>query len=523
MLLTINNQIKALIFLENRTYHTRSALHLRKRPIRSPCAAIITNSITMVETDDHRRADHVVLFPFMAQGHLAPFRCLAALVRRCRPDARVTVVATSGTADSLCAQLAQDAIGVHALTLDSSIGSNGSSQQLIDLFLAAESLRPAFHRFVADLRRSDPGAVVHVVSDMFLASTADGVAPEDPGVMRSVLLTTGGYGAALYFSLWDSVPLVPDDDECFRPRYFPDVCVHRSQLTDHLAAADGGDAWSKFIRRQIAAFSRADTLLVNTVEKLEPKGLSMLRQWLNNVPIFPVGPLLRTARSPSPSAEKTMTASPILAWLDKQPPGSVLYVSFGSQYTISERQTRELALGLEKSGHRFLWVIRPAADVNGDEPSSGLPESFAERMEASGRGLVARCWAPQVEVLAHASTGAFLTHCGWNSAQESLAAGVPMLAWPLSAEQFYNAKMMAEEMGVCVELARGNGGVVGRDEVAEAIKTVLDETSEVGAAIRRKAAEAKEVIDAARDGDESSAEVMERFFHMMEKLHASQK
>jgi hypothetical protein len=40
---------------------------------------------------------------------------------------------------------------------------------------------------------------------MFLASAADGVAPDDPGVTRSVLLTTGSYGAALYFSLVDNV------------------------------------------------------------------------------------------------------------------------------------------------------------------------------------------------------------------------------------------------------------------------------------------------------------------------------
>ncbi|XP_073365617.1 UDP-glycosyltransferase 92A1-like [Aegilops tauschii subsp. strangulata] len=464
------------------------------------------------ETDHHGRADHVVLFPFMAQGHLSPFRCLAALVRRCRPDARVTVVATSGTADSLRAHLDDEGISVHALPFRPA----DASRKLIDLFLASESLRPAFHQFIVGLRSSDPRANVHVVADMFLAWTVD-VARGDPGVTHSVLLTTGGYGSALYFSLWNSVPLVPnvDNDGCFRLSSFPDICVHRSQLTDHLAAADGGDAWSTFIRRQIAAFSRADAMLVNTAEKLEPKGLSMLRRWINNVPIFPVGPLLRAASSSSP---ETMTSSPILAWLDKQPPGSVLYVSFGSLYTISASQATELAMGLEKCGHKFVWVVQPATDVNGSEsPPLGLPDGFTERMEAAGRGLVVQCWAPQVEILAHSATGAFLTHCGWNSAQESLAWGMLMVGWPLSAEQFYNAKFLAEEMGVCVELARGAAAAVTRDEVAEAVERVLGETSRVRAAMRRKAAEMKEVIDAATDGDgeESSLGVTRRFLDAM--------
>ncbi|XBI52071.1 hypothetical protein VPH35_034500 [Triticum aestivum] len=433
------------------------------------------------ETDHRRRAYHVVLFPFMAQGHLAPFRCLAALVRRCRPDARVTFVATSCTAESLRAHLDDEGIAVHALPFSPANASVRSFQQLIDLFHASESLRPAFHQFIVELRRSDPLADVHVVADI------------------------SGYGSALYFSLWNSVPLVPndDDDECFLLPSFPDISVHRSQLTDHLAAADGGDAWSTFIRRQIAAFSRADALLVNTAEKLEPTGLSMLRQWLNNVPIFPVGPLLRAARSALP--EKATTSSPILAWLGKQPPGSVLYVSFGSLYMISASQATELAMGLEKSGHKFLWVVQPAADVNGSESP----------IEVAGRGLVAQCWATQVEILAHPATGAFLTHCGWNSAQESLAGGVPMVGWPLLAEQFYNAKLLSEEMGVC--LARGAMAAVTRDEVAEAVERVLGETSGVRAAMRRKAAEMKEVIDAARDGDgeKSSLGVTRRFLDAM--------
>jgi hypothetical protein len=52
-----------------------------------------------------------------------------------------------------------------------------------------------------------------------------------------------------------------------------------------------------------------------------------------------------------------------------------------------------------------------------------------------------------------------------------------------NTEQFYNAKTMAEDMGVCVELGRGGGAAV----VAEAVETVFGNTSETRAALRQKA------------------------------------
>jgi hypothetical protein len=454
------------------------------------------------------------------------------MVRRARPDARVTVVATSGVAERLRASLAGDVgVQVHELPFDdpaghrllagtgTTAGGIGSSHhKLIALFAASESLRPAFRRFLAGIRAADPAAAVHVMADMFLGWTL-GVA-RDAGASHSVVLTTGGYGSAVYFSLWNSVPLpaITSLDDAFPLPPFPDVSISRSQLTDHLAAADGKDAWSTFIHKQIAAFSHTDALLVNTTEDLEPKGLAMLRQ-LFNVPIYPVGPLLHATAAPPPtpaSIEKN-GGSAILAWLDKQLTGSVMYVSFGSLYTIGASQMMELATGLERSGHRFLWVIRPPA--GSDDANDGklrpewLPEGFMERVEQSGQGLVTRCWAPQVEILAHAATGAFLTHCGWNSAQEALGAGVPLLGWPISAEQFYNAKVLAEEMGVCVEVARGARAAVAAEQLAAAVEAVLGDTVE-RAQMRRRAIELKEVIAAARGtgGDWSSVIEMERLF-----------
>ena len=50
-----------------------------------------------------------------------------------------------------------------------------------------------------------------------------------------------------------------------------------------------------------------------------------------------------------------------------------------------------------------------------------LPEGFLERTK--DRGLVVKSWAPQVDVLNHRATGAFVTHCGWNSTMEGIMAG----------------------------------------------------------------------------------------------------
>ena len=49
-----------------------------------------------------------------------------------------------------------------------------------------------------------------------------------------------------------------------------------------------------------------------------------------------------------------------MEWLNKQEPKSVLYVSFGTTTFVEEEQIRELAIGLEKSGAKFIWVLRDA-------------------------------------------------------------------------------------------------------------------------------------------------------------------
>ncbi|KAI3743478.1 hypothetical protein L1987_61188 [Smallanthus sonchifolius] len=42
-----------------------------------------------------------------------------------------------------------------------------------------------------------------------------------------------------------------------------------------------------------------------------------------------------------------------------------------------------------------------------------------------------------------------MTHCGWNLVLEAVAAGVPLITWPLYGEQFYNEKLV-ELLGIGV-------------------------------------------------------------------------
>jgi len=98
-----------------------------------------------------------------------------------------------------------------------------------------------------------------------------------------------------------------------------------------------------------------------------------------------------------------------------------------------------------------------------------------------------------VSVLQHPSTGAFLSHCLWNSILESMTTdhGVPMIAWTLYAEQKMNATMLVEEVGVAVKPVGIPGkGVVDKEEIERVVRLVLE--SEEGNVMSRKARELKE-------------------------------
>jgi hypothetical protein len=251
-------------------------------------------------------------------------------------------------------------------------------------------------------------------------------------------------------------------------------------------------------------------ILINSCEDMEADPVKALVEGkvlsTTEMPsIYAVGPIISSSLF---SSDEVVEDKDCLKWLNQQPASSVLFVSFGSKGTLSDDQVRELALGLEASGQRFLWVLRSPPSIQSTTAEADishlLPEGFESRTR--DRGLVVPSWAPQTLVLSHPSTGGFLSHCGWNSTVESILHGVPMIAWPLFAEQRMNAIFLVKETKVAIEAKKGSNGLVSKEEVGRAARELME--GDGGVKIKKRMRELMEKANNAMDEGGSSYNAM---------------
>nr|KYP66363.1 Cytokinin-O-glucosyltransferase 2 [Cajanus cajan] len=221
---------------------------------------------------------------------------------------------------------------------------------------------------------------------------------------------------------------MPGMENLLRCRDLPSFCRPSSQ----------GNMSMDWVALQTKQSLEADALILNTFEELDGPILSQIR--LHFPKLYTIGPLHH---------HLNVTKAAAARWLDAQPQGSVIYVSFGSSTIVKREELMEFWHGLVSSKKRFLWVMRHdlvAGKGKDDRILAEVEEGTKEK------GFIVE-WAPQEEVLAHKATGGFLTHSGWNSTLESLVAGVPMICWPYFADQQVNNRKeeflrSTQEMGM---------------------------------------------------------------------------
>ncbi|KAB1204739.1 Anthocyanidin 5,3-O-glucosyltransferase [Morella rubra] len=262
---------------------------------------------------------------------------------------------------------------------------------------------------------------------------------------------------------------------------------------------------------------KSNGIIVNTFEELEPKAVEVI---VNGVcvpdaqtpPIYCIGPLIAAAKEKTGEDGDESAENECLLWLDRQPNRSVLFLCFGSRGSFSVAQVKEIANGLERSGQRFLWVVKkPPRDEKTKQIDQYtaefdlgglLPDGFLERTK--DRGMVVKTWAPQVAVLRKDSVGGFVTHCGWNSVLEAVVAGVPMVAWPLYSEQHLNRNVLVNDMKMAIGLEhREDDGFVSEDELERRIRELME--SEEGRELRERSWKMREMALAALGSESGSS------------------
>ncbi|XP_009792915.1 UDP-glycosyltransferase 92A1-like isoform X2 [Nicotiana sylvestris] len=420
--------------------------------------------------------EHIIMLPFLALGHMIPFLALANKIQE-RTNYKITIVSTP--------------LNIKYL---SSNRQNPNNISLVSL---------PYNSFDHGLPPNTENTEALPLKDMvtIFNSTLSLKDPLKKLILEIIKKDGGAYGTAAYVSLWLNLPHLLAINGVFKmPGFDENSCIFNvSQLHPFMKLANGNDSWSKILKSMLLPSLDSLGWLCNSVEEIEFIGIKAIKN-LTKLPVWCIGPLLpqcmikkgekdqilesRIAKDHGLSPEKC------IEWLNKHPKNSVLYISFGSQNTISTSQMMALALGLEDSEKPFIWVVRPPIgfDLQGEFKSEWLPQGFQERVEKGNKGLIVKSWAPQLQILCHGSTGAFLTHCGWNSVLESLSEGVPIISWPLAGEQAFNSKMLMEEMGVCIELTKGVESVIEKDDVKKVIDVVLS-TSGKGKEMKEKANE----------------------------------
>ncbi|KIO21440.1 hypothetical protein M407DRAFT_28961 [Tulasnella calospora MUT 4182] len=300
-------------------------------------------------------------------------------------------------------------------------------------------------------------------------------------------------------------PLINAEDlAMFDYEIFPQDVDNASYTPVYINAAKQTNGW-------------ADGVAICSTGDFEPKARQVLQDWYEGTHgkrAFFVGPYT-APRDLSKSLDFNGDASMLLPFLESHPKQSVWLISFGTLFYPSRHpsQIETVLRTLLKTGTPFIMSV--AASMY-----TPLPDDILREAKDRGLGLFAD-FLPQTAVLAHPSTGVFVSHAGVNSMFESIEANVLNVFWPMTCDQPIHAAHMTLKLDASYELIQvrtGTGAqppkrgdiVEGTDEaIAQEIAGIVEDLKgPVGERKRRNLAAVRSQLlaDLAKGGD-ADAEV----------------
>ncbi|KAJ4792814.1 Glycosyltransferase [Rhynchospora pubera] len=407
---------------------------------------------------------HVALLPSSGMGHLIPVTRLAASLSDLCNITVISILPTVSTAESHhFTDFFNSYPKIHPVNFQLPPLDSSAHRNVDPFFLRWARIRESASDIFSHLLKSAPSPISAIVTDIAAASA---ILPSSRsnGIPCYVLFTSSAAMLSFfkYFPTYQgSNPVSIGNVEIPGLRTVPVASLPRP-------LHDPSHSFTQSLIGNSLSMVKSDGIIVNTFESFEPDSLAWLRGE-QSPPVIAVGPL-------PPVKMAISTVSTVFTWLDEQPERSVVYISFGSRTAMSKEQIKELGLGLEASGCRFLWVIKTSMVDTEDrtELNQLLGEGFLERVKE--RGLVTKGWVEQDEVLRHKAVGGFLSHCGWNSVTEAAIYGVRVLAWPRLGDQRINADVVARSgLGLWPEewSWEGEESLVMAAEISNTVKEMM--------------------------------------------------
>ncbi|RLM56207.1 hypothetical protein C2845_PM10G11280 [Panicum miliaceum] len=435
---------------------------------------------------------HVAMLPFMAKGHTIPLLHLARVLLGRGLASAVTFLATPRNAPFVRA--GAPGAAVVELPFPSSTAGPQSMDELPRRCLHCRRAR-------AGVRGSAGGAgPARGPARPRRAPRVGQGCRRRPRRAAARLVRQGAFPSCVSLAVLAQKPhaRVSSPLEPFEVDGLPGLRLTKADLPPPFDDPEPADPHWDFICESSRAMGSSRGSILNSFHELES---FYIDKWNCEMPLnkmWPVGPLC-LASEPA----RTL-ASNIADWLDSRLAMNrpVLYVAFGSQADLSRAQLEEIATGLDRSDLDFIWVVR-SKWFDGEEPFQGR---FRDR------GKVVQGFINQLGILSHQAIKGFFSHCGWNSVMESISMGVPILTYPIAAEQKLNAKFFVDVLEVGIRIwpsKRGDSGpaseqLVSSDEVETLARELI-----LGEGGKRAAAKASELAASARAAVETGGSSFE--------------
>ncbi|KAH9892441.1 UDP-Glycosyltransferase/glycogen phosphorylase [Cubamyces lactineus] len=430
---------------------------------------------------------HIVLMPMIMWGHTRPMCTFAARIIKLRPRMLITMFVSDGFYERARAAMAlefkadeehlQSRITLVRLTRATSPWDSETYEaDFLDTWASFSSGKPLRGYAV----NGTPREVAASEKDRFAAAVIDMFAIGAFDTIRKLKGTTGikiysWYPAATNCLFkWFGTDLVPGARElASRTGVSFDVAAHEllivpkgkviqspclPRMYDYEYHPQAAYTAAEFTGHTIIHVHRVlretDGLVtIDAADYITPQTLEAVHAWFGPKPVYFAGPFVSPVKT-SPDAFARPEAASIKRFLDDRMEShganSVMLVSFGSMFWPANAAKVGAVLNVLMEKNVPFILSRPTSTAQ-------IPEDITVKL-AERENVYIADWIPQQLVLSHPATGCCLTHAGLNTIFECIFASVPMITWPIDADQPPNAIHLTDELNVAYELLEGRDG-----------------------------------------------------------------